>query len=140
MKGANNMAFWNKAKVRHYARNPKTGKMQKVSQSVLSGKGADAAKALEAAGMNVKPTKLGNIREQQRLVHAQEMAKIAGRTTNIANAITQAGITTNKLIGDFKPVQSNVANVSQVEALVNGGAQSASGSRDDDSNDSEWVA
>lgn len=140
------MAIFRKAKVKQYALNPKTGKVQKVSQTTISGKNADASRVLEASGQNIKATKLGNVREAQRQHHTQEMAKIAGRTTNTANAITQLGLTTQKAIGSLKPIETNVTNsssttTSPVDQLVNGGAQPSGSTRDDDRDeDSEWVA
>jgi len=136
------MAFWNKSKVKQYNRDPKTGKLVKTSQTTVSGKGADVSRALEANGQNIKPSKLGNQRELQRQQHTQNMARIAGRTSNIANAVTQLGLTTQKAIGSLKPIETNTVNTKTVDQLVNGGAEIASNTRDDENtdDDSEWVA
>lgn len=126
-----------RAKIVTFGRN-KAGKLVKTSKVVVKGAGADANAAMQASGMSKSKT-AGQLRSQQlQNEHAQKMAQIAGRTTNTAAAIGTIGQTINNAFNSFKPMQTGVTQSnttsapSSVQSLVEGGAESASNSRDDD--------
>lgn len=119
-----------------YGRNRK-GKLVQTSKTVVKGKGADAAQAMQAAGISKTKTKGFLKAQQQQNQHTERMADIANKAATRQAAIAQVGVLANKAINTAgKSFNSNITKQSTspatVQTLVNGGAEQASNSRDED--------
>lgn len=119
-----------------YGRNRK-GKLVQTSKTVVKGKGADAAQAMQAAGISKTKTKGFLKAQQQQNQHTERMADIANKAATRQAAIAQVGVLANKAINTAgKSFNNNITKQSTspatVQTLVNGGAEQASNSRDED--------
>jgi hypothetical protein len=133
-----------KAIIKQYGRN-KQGRVVQTKKTIVKGKGANADAALAAAGMNKSMTENQIRALQSQHQHTEKMADIARKGANFQSAITQAGLAAQNAFKTFKPAETGVTGkatkaTSSVEDLINGGAQTAGNSRDDEEDQGEYIA
>jgi len=130
-----------KAVVKNYGRNKK-GKLVVTSKSVTKGVGADVNTAMAARGQAQTKTKGQLMSQAEQNRHAEKMAQITNKAATIQSAIGQGALTLNRAFNSMKPVQTNITNTTptSVQNLVNGGADQASNSRDEDEEDEDGYA
>jgi hypothetical protein len=132
-----------KAIVKQYGRN-KQGQVVKTKQTVVKGRGANADTVLAAAGMNKSMTENQLKALQAQHQHTEKMADIARKGANFQSAATQAGLAAQNAFRTFAPTHQGVTGAaktatSSVEDLINGGAQTAGNSRDEDDDQGGFI-